>query len=306
MEKATVLLLALSISFLSQAQLPQTSKGKVIRHSQFPSKYVEPRNIDVWLPENYSTAEKYAVIYMHDGQMLFDSTGTWNKQEWKVDETISELITADKIKPPIVVGIWNTPLRWQEYFPEKAFDLLEPAMQDKLLTSFNPPASRPISNQYLSFIVKELKPFIDKEYSTSIKPRNTFIAGSSIGGLISLYALCEYPNVFGGAASLSTHWTGGMNEQYSTDIGRALNEYLMANLPSATNHKIYFDFGTETIDKWYEPNQKLVDATMGIRGYTSINWITQRFPGDDHSEKSWSRRFSQPVIFLLSKKEKTE
>jgi enterochelin esterase-like enzyme len=306
MRKSSLFILALIVAFNTGAQLPQPSFGKVIRHSQFPSKYVQPRNIDVWLPADYNKDEKYAVIYMQDGQMLFDSAITWNHQEWKVDETMNDLISSKKVKPSIVVGIWNTGSRWQEYFPEKVFDLLEPAIQDSLLKSFQPAAERPFSNQYLSFIVNELKPFIDKEYSTSVKPRNTFIAGSSMGALISLYALCEYSNVFGGAACISTHWTGGTNERYSPDLGKAFNEYLIANLPSSTNHRIYFDFGTETVDKGYEPNQRIIDATMRMRGFSSANWITQKFPGDDHSERSWSKRFSQPMIFLLPKQQKGE
>ena len=76
----TSLILILSC-FHSFAQLPHVSSGTIERHENFPSKYIQPRNVDVWLPEGYSKSKKYAVLYMHDGQMLFDSTTTWNHQE---------------------------------------------------------------------------------------------------------------------------------------------------------------------------------------------------------------------------------
>lgn len=295
-------MLALASFFSSVAQLPKPASGKIVRHSSFFSRYVEPRHIDVWLPEGYTKDEKYPVIYMHDGQMLFDSSLTWNHQEWQVDETLTALINAEKIKPCIVVGIWNTTLRWREYYPEKAFDLLEPVIQESLLRSFNPAADRPLSDSYLAFIVNELKPFIDQEYSTSAKAKNTFIAGSSMGGLISLYAICEYPAVFGGAICMSTHWPGGPNETNSTEIPESFNRYLQLKLPSSTGHRVYFDFGTETQDKTYEPHQRLIDVTMRERGYTAANWITIRSTGDEHNERAWAKRLAKPILFLLAKK----
>ena len=86
----------LQSSFLL-AQMPKLSSGKIERMEKFPSDYVDPRNVDVWLPDNYDISKKYAVLYMHDGQMLFDSTITWNKQEWQVDETILEKGKMDMI-----------------------------------------------------------------------------------------------------------------------------------------------------------------------------------------------------------------
>ena len=92
---------------------------KRIRISDFKSQFVTPRNIDVWLPEDYSKTKKYAVLYMQDGQMLYDPDLTWNKQSWNVEETVAELIKSKKIQNTIVVGIWNdskvglaSPSRW--------------------------------------------------------------------------------------------------------------------------------------------------------------------------------------------------
>lgn len=270
------------------------------------SNFVTARNVDVWLPANYSEEEKYAVLYMQDGQMLFDSTATWNKQEWGVDETLTKLSNENKIKQCIVVGIWNGGvMRHSEYFPQKSFESLEKILRDSLLmvnrnTEQRLFAGSVQSDNYLKFIVTELKPFIDKTFSTRKDQRNTFIAGSSMGGLISLYAICEYPEVFGGAACLSTHWPGIFTLE-NNPIPKAIFNYLEKNLPDARTHKIYFDYGTETLDALYPPLQKQVDQIMTTKGYTSKNWTTKEFVGEDHSEKAWRKRLAIPILFLLGK-----
>ncbi|MHB8207484.1 alpha/beta hydrolase [Mucilaginibacter sp.] len=303
--KAAITLLSLFVicnSVVAQ-QLPKVVCGSIDRISNFPSKYVMPRNVDVWLPNGYSPAKKYAVLYMHDGQMLFDSTTTWNHRAWNVDKTMCHLIAEGKIKNCIVIGIWNTTLRHPEYFPQKAFYSLPKADQEKILAIGMDKGAPllgkgPLSDNYLKFIVRELKPYIDSHYSTLKDQQNTFIAGSSMGGLISMYAICEYPKVFGGAACLSTHWPG----TFTTDdnpIPGAFLQYLKSHLPSPKNHKIYFDYGSKTLDAMYKPYQEQADTIMKNAGYDKNNWLTREFPGDDHSESSWSRRLPIPILFLL-------
>lgn len=283
------------------------SNGKDFRFENFYSNYVDARNIDIWLPENYSNKKKYAVLYMHDGQMLFDSTLTWNKQEWGVDETITQLKKEDKIKDVIVVGIWNSGKnRHIDYFPQKPFEALSKAEQDSMYAANRQNGNSVFSGKvqsdnYLKFIVSELKPFVDSNYSTNKIAKYTFIAGSSMGGLISIYALCEYPKVFGGAACLSTHWPGIFKAD--NPFPKAMQTYLKANLPVAKNHKIYFDFGTITLDAMYEPFQIQVDSIMNSKGYSFNNndWKTQKFEGENHSEVSWRKRLYIPILFLLKK-----
>jgi enterochelin esterase-like enzyme len=284
---------------------PKVSNGTLKQIENFPSKYVSPRNVDIWLPEGYNENEKYAVLYMQDGQMLFDSTITWNKQEWGVDETISKLLRENKIRKTIVVGIWNTKDRHSEYFPQKPFESLPAFYQDSLLNYAKGNTGTPIftttvqSDNYLKFLVEELKPFIDMNYSTNKDAENTFIAGSSMGGLISIYGICEYPDIFGGAACLSTHWTGTYTDKNNPIPGKII-EYLKENLPDPSTHKIYFDYGTETLDTLYEKYQKQVDSVMVGKGFTNKNWITLKFEGENHSEKSWAKRLDIPLVFLLS------
>jgi enterochelin esterase-like enzyme len=280
--------------------------GNIERIENFKSKFVSARNIDIWLPKNYSENQKYAVLYMHDGQMLFDSTKTWNKQEWGVDEKMNELTKYGEIRNSIIVGIWNTEFRHSEYFPQKPFENLPKKFQDSILHVGMRKEESSLfkidicSDDYLKFIVKELKPLIDEIYSTRIDPNNTFIAGSSMGGLISMYAMCEYPNIFGGAACLSTHWVGTF-DTLNNPIPHAFADYLDRNLPSEQSHKIYFDYGTATLDALYEPFQCRIDSIMKKNNYSEMNWVTLKFQGHDHSEKSWSDRLKTPLKFLLNK-----
>lgn len=288
------------------AQTPKVASGSIRRFESFESIYVQARTIDVWLPEGYSYSKKYAVLYMHDGQMLYDSTTTWNKQEWGVDEVLTKLINKHEIKNCIVVGIWNGgKLRHSEYFPQKPFEALSPNQQDTLYKATRSNgqilfADKVQSDNYLKFLVTELKPFIDQSFSTYKNQANTFVAGSSMGGLISMYAICEYPKVFGGAACLSTHWTGIFRAN-NNPIPAAFMHYLRTNLPSPKKHKIYFDYGTATLDALYKPFQEQANAIMKQKGYNPQNWQTKEFVGQDHSEKAWHSRLHLPIGFLLGK-----
>ncbi len=286
---------------------PVLTEAKIERIADFQSRFIPTRNIDVWLPPGYDPEKRYAVLYMHDGQMLFDSTQTWNKQEWGVDEVAGDLITRKKVQPFIVVGVWNVSnRRHSEYFPQKPFDSLPQAYQDSLMGKSRRDAGNPLftssvcSDDYLKFLVFALKPHIDKTYPTKQGPENTFVAGSSMGGLISMYALCEYPDVFGGAACMSTHWPG-IFETENNPIPAAFQNYLRDNLPVPGKHKIYFDYGTATLDSLYEPFQLQVDSVMRGRGYTEQFWETRKFPGANHSERSWRKRLHIPFRFLFGK-----
>ena len=289
-------------TFSANRDLPTVSKGKIIRLSNFESRFVESRNIDVWLPENYNPRKRYSVVYMHDGQMLFDSTKTWNKQEWGVDETVSRLIETKKIKDCIIVGVWNIPqLRYAEYFPQRVIDSLEKPQRDLII--LNQFKTEPKADDYLMFLVYELKPYIDSHFSTYKNQSHTFIMGSSMGGLISLYALCEYPTIFGGAACLSMHSIlvsyELIEDKLIDNVTSVFRTYLKSKLPKANRHKIYIDYGDKTLDAYYKPYQLKIDQVIRQRGFKPQFWQTREFLGTDHSENAWNRRLNIPLEFLL-------
>jgi enterochelin esterase-like enzyme len=290
---------------VASPQIPKVSYGTINHYENFESKYFTPHTIDVWLPEGYDAKNKYDVLYMHDGKSLFDTTITWNKQEWGVDEIMTQLLRENKIRKTIVVGIWNgDKKRHSEYFPQKPFESFSKTIQDSMYKIkrdagllFN---SKVNSDSYLKFLVKELKPFIDKNYATLKDRNNTFIAGSSMGGLISLYAMCEYPNVFGGAACLSTHWPGVIPAK-NNPIPAAFIKYVEKNAPSPKGHKLYFDYGSISLDYYYKPYQTEVDSLLVSKGFSAENYLSKEFIGDGHAEIYWKKRLDIPLLFLLKK-----
>jgi enterochelin esterase-like enzyme len=293
-----ILLLAF-VEFSIQAQDVRVSSGAIKRYANFTSAFVDDRHIDIWIPKGYNGKKKHSVLYMHDGQMLFDSTNTWNHTEWRVDETLGKLLQEKKIIDCIVVGIWhNDEKRHEEFVPQEAVEDLPEHERKKLMYT---DTTMPASDNYLKFIVHELKPFVDSAYATHSDQQHTFIAGSSMGGLISLYAVCEYPEVFGGAACISTHWPGRRPPYEETVFSDALLNYMERTMPSPGIHKVYFDHGTMNTDSFYKPSQIKADAIMEQKGFTTVNWITKEFHGEDHSERDWAGRFHIPMLFLLAK-----
>ena len=295
-----------------QDQLPGIASGTIERIEDFRSHYVTARNIDIWLPEGYSDTLKYPVLYMHDGQMLYDSSMTWNRQAWDVDDVASDLFLTDSIRKFIVVGIWNGgKTRHPDYFPQKPFEQLSQAEKDTVIAQLrraghSGKSFQPRSDSYLKFIVEELIPFVEEKYSVQKGRDNTFIAGSSMGGLISIYALCEYPGVFGGAACLSTHWVGTFDIS-NNPVPEAFVSYLAMSLPDqGEGHRIYFDCGDGTLDSMYPPIQKRVDSLMRSMGYDGRNWMTRYYPGEEHSEKAWSKRLHIPLEFLFAVPQNSE
>jgi enterochelin esterase-like enzyme len=307
--------IAASLAFLAMATAAfagdplapvHVSAGTIVDLGILKSKYADPRCVVVWLPPGYSArAPKHAVLYMHDGQNLFDKTTAGYGMEWEIDEHLSQLIAEKKVRPTIVVGIWNTPKRLQEYVPSKAFAGLTPEYSAKVRALYG---GDPLSDGYLKFIVRELRPKIDKRFNVKTDRANTIIMGSSMGSLISLYAIDEYPQIFGGAGMMSTHWPLFMtpdgrsvgDAEYEV-VSSAFERYLAPALPDPKTHKLYFDHGSETLDAIYKRYQDRVDAVVARRGYKQgVNWLTRSFPGQKHNEISWASRVAVPLQFLLA------
>jgi enterochelin esterase-like enzyme len=298
------LLMALLVLVATPAAA-EVSAGRLVDLGVVQSKFTDPRRVQLWLPSGYQpNGRKYAVLYMHDGQNLFDKKSAGYGMEWEIDEHLDALIQSGKVRPTIVVGIWNTPKRLQEYVPSKAFDGLPADYRDKVRALYG---GDPLSDGYLKFIVRELRPMIDRRFNVKTDRANTVIMGSSMGALVSLYAIDEYPEVFGGAGMMSTHWPLFMtpdgksvgDAEYEA-VSSAFERYLTPALPDPRTHRLYFDHGSETLDAVYKRYQDRVDAVVERRGYVQgVNWLTRSFPGQKHNEISWASRVDIPLQFLL-------
>ena len=264
--------------------------GHYVRHADFPGEGVLSRHIDVWTPPDYEESdERYPVIYMHDGQNLFHGDLSYSGIPWGVDQAAARLAAEGEIQMPIIVGIWNTEQRVQEYMPQKPLEAAPVAVSKRFADRHDGP---PCSDAYLKFIVKELKSFIDTTYRTLPEQKDTFVMGSSMGGVISLYALCEYPDVFRGAACLSPSWTVA---------GGSFIAYLQRSIPSSGSHKVYLDAGSEAEGAVYKALMNQAATQFRAIGYEQgENLISKTFPGASHSEEAWGERVDEPLKFMMS------
>ena len=223
------------------------------------------KKIWIYLPEDYSaTAKKYSVIYMHDAQNLFDSKTAYSG-EWNVDEKL------DSLKAPvIVVGI--------EHGNDKRID--------ELTTFKNEKYCGVNAGNYLDFIVKTLKPYIDKNYRTKPKAKNTIIMGSSLGGLVSYYAILKYPATFGKAGVFSpSFW-------FSNDI------YTLTEKAPKIKTKIYFLCGDKESDDMVKDMTKMERLLDTKRCYCLHLTKSKIVKGGEHNEKLWRDGFVKAVLWL--------
>jgi predicted alpha/beta superfamily hydrolase len=288
---------------------PRVSWGYIQRFPDLPSIYIGSRTIDVLVPEEYPAypAKRYPVLYMHDGQMLFDSSQTWNHQEWKVDETLRDVFLKTG-KACIVVAIHNAgEKRYAEYFPKKPFESLNREGKDAIyeLAKNNSgrsfPESGPSSDAYLRFLTEELKPLIDKSFRTLSDRENTWISGSSMGGLISMYALCEYPRVFGAATCISTHWTGIFRKE-NNPVPEKFLHYLRSRIPHSKTHRLLFYTGSTGLDSLYLPFHHQAVSICLKSGYRKGNNLKYKIvERAGHSENDWAKQMNDIFLFLFKK-----
>lgn len=277
---------------MSVGETAEAIPGELIRHADFESRFVESRNVDVWVPDNYDPngERSYSVVYLHDGQNLFKPTDAFAGIDWGIHESLSRLMEAGQIDHTIAVGIWNTPKRLLRYMPKRPFELIAGSEEEELFARLSEGAD-PASDRYLDFIVTELKPFIEANYRVRTNAASSVIMGASMGALVSLYAVCEYPSVFGSAGCLSTSWTVA---------GAPFIHYLKHHLPRARVHKFYFDYGQEKQIDGYESFQTEATSAAYAKGYRmDLDWTVKTFPDHDHSERSWRERVAIPLRFLL-------
>lgn len=273
---------------------------QIVRHAEFKSKFVDPRHIDVWLPAGYHDSDKpFRVLYAHDGQNLFNPEWSpYSKTDWAIDEVLQQLIDDGEVENTIVVGIGNTESRIDEYLPWEMYQDGSSAYRARMNEYMV--GDEPTSREYLQFIVEELKPFIDSQYRTRTGRDDTFLLGSSLGGLISLYGVVRYPDVFGGSVSVSTSWPSVFTEDDPAS-NTAPIEFLRNAIPAPGNHKFYFDYGSNELGMQFEPHQRVIDNLMRGLGYEHGElWQTHEFEGADHSEIYWRERVHIPLKFLLA------
>jgi len=283
------LLAAFTFAFLcgaAIAQQPHTLTGDIRVHKSFHSEILKnDRDVIVYLPPGYAAAKRsrYSVFYMHDGQNLFDgATSFIPGQEWSVDETAQALIAAGKIEPLIVVGIYNTKDRINEY---TAAEDAKYKMGGK-------------ADLYGRMIVEELKPFIDANYRTRKEAKHTGLGGSSLGGLASLYLALKYSDVFGRAAVVSPSvWFA--NKQIV---------HYVESQPKNPGVRIWMDMGTKEGRDAAGAQQAVADARLLQQTLIKKGWKDGKdlkyfeAEGAEHNERAWAARAELILTFLFPRK----
>lgn len=226
------------------------------------------RRIWIYLPERYETTKKhYPVLYMHDGQNIFDDLTAFSG-EWGVDECLDSLIQAGK-QGCIVVAIDNGPQRLQEYNPFAFWEFGEGE-----------------GDRYLDFITETLKPFIDKKYRTLPSKENTIIAGSSAGGLISYYAMIKKPQVFGKAGIFSpAFW-----------VAPAILP-LSDSLASKVDGKFFFYMGGQEGEK-HITDMVTIQELLGEKSAAMIYSVIDQ--EGMHQEKAWRKWFTEFYLWIMA------
>lgn len=285
---------------IAEVPSPSRLQAQVIEVEAFPSEHVKPRNLSIWLPDGYLPfgGDNYPVIYVHDGQNLFTPETAYGGVAWEIDETARQMMQDGTVRPAIIVGIWNTDRRWQEYAPQKAIESLSGDLTSDWLGGKVPELH---GDAYLRFITEELKPYIDRTYETAPGREDTFIMGSSMGGLISLYAAAEYPDVFGRAAAVSIHWPlAEPDGAIAAQAVDAMQAYLGQSRLDKTSQKLWFDHGTETLDAAYPPFASAMEAWFRDQGWRETQAQFHTYEGTSHSETAWADRVDDILVFLLS------
>jgi predicted alpha/beta superfamily hydrolase len=258
-----------------------TLSGNIKLHDDFESAILQnKRSIIVYLPPGYDKDPdvRYPVLYMHDGQNVFDDA-TSSAGEWRADETAEMLIQARRIEPIIIVGIYNTPRRVWEYTPSVDPEELDGGDGPK----------------YARFLIDELKPFIDQTYRTKADREHTAIAGSSLGGLISLWIGANHSDVFSRVAAVSPSLWWGECE--------FLHE-LMRTPELLKPLRVWVDMGTDE----GSPVGKVANVLFCKQLVTAMKRAGLTEDKDfkflevkdaQHNERAWSDRFDKVLLFLF-------
>ena len=260
---------------------------EIIRYFEMPELYGMKRKIWIYLPPDYQDSDKkYPVMYMHDGQNLFENDANYGG--WKVDDSINRLFEKGKTEGVIVVAINNSSSRSREYAP-----------YDYWL--FDNYIDKTLGDKYIDFIVNTLKPYIDKNYRTKSSREYTAMAGSSLGGLISLYGGLKYQNVFSKIGVFSPYLVspkGKIDKMYK----------FVEQFDKNKEMKIYLDVGTKEFQRG-KYDKKYAQATIDMHdllrkvGFDKSELELVVEQKGIHNEKYWAKRFPEAFLWLFEEKQ---
>lgn len=275
-----------------------------------PQLRIPTRTIQVYLPPDYYTSQKnYPVIYLHDGGLLFNPA----QRDCLYDETLDRLFDEGETDGIIAVGIFSSQNRWDEYSP-----WINDNMHDWIVPAKAGSTEGGEGDAYLDFIIDTLKPEIDARYRTKPGRKNTAIGGFSMGGLISLYAGLERPDVFSRVMAVSPAIWFAESGEYWLQENQFINYVNNINVPQDVS--FYIDIGTaewegvpiNAVDqegKWLGYPFVWVDGAdaafnvLEAAGVPENNLLLLEDPGGIHDPISWAQRFDDAILWLWDERE---
>ncbi|HLJ51276.1 MAG TPA: alpha/beta hydrolase-fold protein [Bryobacteraceae bacterium] len=257
------------------------AEGRLRLHPRFASRYLSTRrDLIVYLPPGYEASrDRYPVLYLQDGQNLFDPATAFGGQDWHADSTADSLIESHAIEPLIMVGIYNAGVRRiSEYTPTRDRRSRKGGKADR----------------YAEMLAREIKPFIDQEYRTRRAAQHTGVGGSSLGALVSLVTGLLYPRVFGKLAILSPSvW---WDDHSIISFVKAYS--------ARTRPRTWLDTGTlegDNPERTVQEAQFLRDALIAKGWSEEENLRYSEIPGAEHNERDWAARFGAILEYLCGR-----
>ena len=269
-------------------------KGRLVYWTDVRSAFLGPtRHVEIWLPPGYddAPAARYPVLYMHDGQNLFDPRIANTGVDWGVDEAVVRLVNRGSITPIIVVGVWSTAARFSEYSP----------WHD--------------APDYARFLIEELLPRVNASFRTLTGPGNTAVMGSSMGGLLSFYLVTHHPEAFGACGCESTHFPlseavvaqvfPGVPVPAAPDTTPYIIRDIQSGLKAPRSARYRFDYGSLGLDSAYAPTHEAVRRWLLAQGrIEGRDFVVRRYQGATHNEAAWRARLEDPLTFLFGKRQR--
>lgn len=288
---------------------PPSGRGSLfVRHAAVSPDPLA-RDLFVWVPDHPAPPEGFPVLYMQDGQNLFDARLVPFGTAWEIDRSLSRLADAGMIVPAIVVGVASTAARFNEYAPSLVLDRLTESARDVVEAAWGGPAR---SADYARLIVETVKPLIDAHFPSCAAAVATFVGGSSLGAVAALEILARYPGHVAGAACLSAHFSllpvtesETLPDTFADDVTAAVANFAEICLPRAGRHAIWIDRSALGIDRFYGPTHAAILAALSRRGFVAgIDLKACYYPGVGHDEAAWRARIDDALTFLLGHDER--
>jgi enterochelin esterase-like enzyme len=260
-------------------------KGTLIHWRDVRSAHLShPRTVSIWLPPGYDAdpAKRWRVLYMSDGQNLFDPRQAFTGVDWGIDEAMVAGMEAGKFEPAIVVSTTSTPARTEEYSPWHG------------------------APRHARFLIEELMPRVNAEFRTLTGPRNTFHMGSSMGGLLSYYLVRMHPEAFSACGCVSTHFPfaprnmPGANPLTASNRPYVLDD-IAAGATMPKGQRLFFDHGTRGLDARYGPTHAAVADWLKGQGFVEgRDFKVTAYEGSDHNEASWRAIVGHQLEWMLA------